>query len=197
MDFKSAVSAFIGVNPGYQGDAAPIDDPDQAAQRVRDAIGACGLEGEVYPGLVIYEVERGCPRGGEPIGAVFARQAGPITEILDRFDNVRANLSQATVSVIAPPDSGTVMPGFVVDFGEDDLDALARRWQELSAHDSRLSGALFKANGRVYGQAEANPRRVRDAEKWVEDATALIRQIKPGAEPLFRDVGYHYLREPG
>jgi hypothetical protein len=195
----NSVSAIIGVNPGYDGENFAVQDPAHAAQIVQDKLSQSTVKGRVFPGRVLYPRDRGCPVGGEVVGTVFS--APDQTNLLKEFNKIRQDLEQVTVSVVTTPDTGAQMKGFAVSFGPGNLLDVARLWQEnaaaLSAKSGfHVSGAVYQDDtGNIYGQAEANPTRISDLEMWERDAQDLVQTIKPGAQPHFRTVGYHYLRD--
>ncbi|MBI3418900.1 MAG: hypothetical protein HY053_02035 [Proteobacteria bacterium] len=191
------VSIVAGVNPGYEGGRFAIHEPASAAEHVRKIAGELGIEGEIFPGLCLYQKDRGCPAGGEPAGILFTIA---FADALNAFDALRRRLGQEFMSVITPPSHGVPTRGVIIDFGEGDLKDIALRWQEAAAGmlpklGFHLSGAVFEAGGKICGQAEANPARIKDLKAWTKASRGLIQVIKPGVRPVFRRVGYHTLRD--
>ena len=193
----SSVSAFVGVNPGFDQATFTITDPTDAVKRVVQEMSSFDIKAKIYPGRVLYPQDRGCPKGGEVIAAVFVSDS-PV--VLQQMETLRNKLKQETVSVITTPDSGTVTTGFVVNFERGDLSEIARLWQEIAAEKSAVSGfhvsaAVYDAGGEIYGQAEANPTRITNIDAWKKDAEEIVKKISSSAVPVFRQIGYHYLRE--
>jgi hypothetical protein len=197
-DALNSVSAMVGVNPGYDGNHFAVTDPLEAARLVDVEVKKSTIPAVVFPGRVLYPRDRGCPEEGEAIGAVFATSSFP--NLMTSFNKIRLDLKQSTVSVITPPDSGVRMTGFVVALGQGNLREIAHQWPEIAADQYNRSGfhvsaALYETGPEIFAQAEANPTRISDLGAWRTNAQAIIKAIKPDAEPVFRSVGYHYLKD--
>lgn len=187
--------AFAGVNPGYMGEAVAVTSSARAAELVTSALAEVGITGRVFPGRTVYYTGWGCPQGGEACGAVLAE--GDATGLVPRFDALRRTLRQTTLSVAAAG-VGTPTIGFWADLGEGDLDAVARRWQEVAAEQfdatgTYVSGGVFAAEGRVFAAAEANPAFVKDPGAWTDIVRQVVNSVASAAEVTFREVGFSYL----
>ena len=115
-EMTNLVSAIVGVNPGYE--AFTIQDPNEAVQCISSKVLSLDIQAKIFPGYVLYPRDRGCPIGGEAIGALFTSHS-PI--LLQKMETLRIHLNQTTLSVITPPDTGISMSGFVVNFGPGNL----------------------------------------------------------------------------
>jgi hypothetical protein len=193
----SSVSAVVGVNPGFDQATFAIKDPTDAAKRVSQEMSSFDIKAQIYPGRVLYPQNRGCPKGGEVIGAVFVPDS-PL--VLQQMETLRNKMKQETVSVITTPDKGIVTTGFVVKFERGDLSGIARLWQESAAEKYAVSGfhvsaAVYDVGGKIYVQAEANPTRITNLDTWKKDAEEIVKNISSSAVPVFRQIGYHYLRD--
>jgi hypothetical protein len=152
----------------------------------------------VFPGRVVYHADWGCPVGGEVVGAVFAE--GDHATLVSRFEAVRTALKQTTLSVATEPGIGEATTGFIADLGEGDLSTVATRWQEVAAEcfgvtGTYVSGGVFEIGGRVFAMAEGNPAFVTDIEAWKGIVSEVVGAVDSGAKPVFRAVGFNYLKE--
>ena len=191
----NSVSVFAGVNAGFDSETFAVTEPLEAAKCIKQALNSLDIEAGVYPGRVLYAMDRGCPIGGEVMGVIFTSNS---PDILDKMELLRTKLQQQTLSVITSPETGRIMPGFVVNFGPGNLLDIAKIWQQNAAQKYAISkfhvsAAIYEFEGGIYAQAEANPTRIKNIETWREDAKEIVENISSSAIPLFREVGYHFL----
>ena len=205
MNFKSGslVTAFVGVNIGYQGDDAEIQSPEKAVQIVTEEVSTLDFDANIYQGYAVYPTSWGCPVGGEVIAAVFAESDGKMN--IQRFDDLKSSLQQTSLAVVSSYEhDGQPTEGFTICLGNMNLANCAAKWQQLAQQEndsggSYLCGVVYSKDGKVYAQAEANPNEassnyVPDIEKWKADVRTLFSKITSEAQPSFKRVGFNYLR---
>ena len=205
MSFKSGslVTAFVGVNIGYQGDDAEIQSPEKAVQIVTEEVSKLDFDANIYQGYAVYPTSWGCPVGGEVVAAVFAKSDGKID--IQRFDDLKNSLQQTSLAVVSSDeDDGEPTEGFTICLGNMTLTDCAAKWQRLAQQENDLGGSyicgvVYSKDGKVYAQAEANPNEassnyVQDIAKWKTDVKTLFATITREQQPNFRRVGFNYLR---
>lgn len=100
---------FCGVNQGYQGNLVNITDPQQAMNIVNNKLLALNskFDYEIYPGLVTYRKDYGCPDGGEAMAVITSSNTKP-----DLFINIgkylKKELLQSTLSIVMYTDNTKV-----------------------------------------------------------------------------------------
>ena len=208
---------FCGVNQGYQGNLVTITDPQQAMNIVNNKLLALNskFHYEIYPGLVTYRKDYGCPDGGEVIAVITSSTTKP-----DLFINIgkylKKELLQSTLSIVMYTDNTKVAiknaklsRGFQAIITGYAIKQLAHEWQYQAARHMTatmyVTAGFYTKNDDnvVFIQGEANPEKphLNSAEKIKELETMAILVSSATAKKLninnitivFKDVYFTYL----
>lgn len=208
---------FCGVNQGYQGNLVTINDPQQAMDIVNNKLIKLNskFQYEIYPGLVTYRKDYGCPDGGEVMAVITSSTTEP-----NMFINIgkylKKTLLQRTLSIVMYTDNDKVVienakpsRGFQAIATGYSIKQLASEWQHQA--EQHMTTAMYVTAGFytkvddnvVFIQGEANPEKphLNSAEKIKEwekmailVANATAKQLKiNNIELVFKDVYFTYL----
>lgn len=205
MEYESA-AMFVGVSEGYHNKEAAILTPEQAHCRVRSALSKVQTATKdkntyhVYPGLAVYRIVNGCPKGGEPVAAVVT--AGDVNIAIHTAEKLRAELNQSSVTVGSYiGEYGKPTVGFNARI-TGDLHSVAMLWQDLAeeyfgAAGIELTCGLYLTTTQLILQAEQNPEHGTSADDWkkgiLSTAKKIAKQLPQNIRVHFRKAGFTYL----
>lgn len=207
---QETASTFIGVNVGYQKDAA-ITDPAEAQKMVSQKLALLKRSGiadsneyAIYPGLVVYRTEWGCPEAGEPVAGITID--GDVERAIRMGQGLREAFDQSTVTVASYQDGyGDKTIGFIAET-KGDLKTIGKAWQQAAEEyyaktNVYISCGMYQhSDGRVIICAESNPLYKTDPAVWKEAVTTVARSVESTLDTkidlTFRDAWFNYFRAP-
>ncbi|MHA1574561.1 MAG: hypothetical protein ACTSXL_00205 [Alphaproteobacteria bacterium] len=159
---------FLGVNKGYEGDKMEVQESNMAVNLIKQQ-----TDIEVLPGVVVYNEEWGCPKGGEPIGALSFNKKEEAVSLKDFF-------KQQTLAVPSLGEGKETL-GFKAEI-KYDLKDISKKWQEVAKNvfDKKgvyISCGMYSAKDNIYVEAQANPEFVKNLKEWKEISMEILNKL--------------------
>ena len=199
------ITAFIGVNEGYDFSKPLVNKAWQAARIVRKNIARDLDKFAAYPALAVYHTSWGCPDGGEPCSILVsnAREA----DALNQVEILQKLLCQNTVTFVSSDSANSCnTEGFFVELVNVSMQDLAKSWQNYATwiydnSDTQFyvsAGFYQREDDAVFIQGEANPEYVDNIDEWKGIVERICRELSQKFDieisPQFRDVNLKYLK---
>lgn len=209
---------FCGVNQIYKGNLVTINDPEQAMNIANNKLLSLNnkFQYEVYPGLVSYRKDYGCPDGGLAMAVVTSSTIEP-DMFIDIGKYLKKKLLQRTLSIVMYTDNAKlaiknakISRGFQAVITGYSIKQLAHEWQHQA--EQHMTATMYVSagfytkiddNATVFIQGEANPEKphlnsVEKIKEWekmailVANSTAKKLKIN-NIKLVFKDVYFTYL----